>query len=82
MDAFGNLYVASTTMLRLVANVDGDADADGDDRVSTLFGGGNRLTFPESDRFCLHTVTVDDDGDVYAADACQGYLVKVFSVVD
>jgi cysteine-rich repeat protein len=77
MDSFGNLYVTSTTTLRLVANVDGDHDADADDRVSTIFGGGDRLNFPESDTFCLNAVAVDDDGGVYAADACQGYLLKM-----
>jgi cysteine-rich repeat protein len=82
LDDFGNLYVASTTTVRLVENVDGDDDADGDDRVATIFGGGARDTFPESDTFCLHTVAVDDMGDVYAADACQGYMVKLSSVVD
>jgi len=82
MDEFGNLFVASTTTLRLVANVDGDADADGDDRVFTIFGGGDRLSFPESDTFCLNTAAIGEDGAVYAADACQGYMVKVTAVVD
>jgi hypothetical protein len=77
LDDFGNLYVASTTTVRLVANVDGDRDADGDDRVFTIFGGGARDTFPESDMFCLHTVAVDEDGEVYAADSCQGVLVAL-----
>jgi DNA-binding beta-propeller fold protein YncE len=77
MDIFGNLYVASTTTLRLIANVDGDDDADGDDSVSTIFGGGDRLRFPESDSFCLNAVAVHEDGKVYAADACQGFLVEV-----
>ncbi len=77
LDRFGNLYVASTTSLRLVENIDGDDDADGDDRVTTIFGGGARDTFPESDTFCLHTVVVDDDDRVFAADACQGFLVKL-----
>jgi hypothetical protein len=77
LDRFGNLYVASTTSLRLVENVDGDDDADGDDRVTTIFGGGARDTFPESDTFCLHTVVVDDDDRVFAADACQGFLVEL-----
>jgi cysteine-rich repeat protein len=76
-DAFGNLYVASTTTLRLVANVDGDDDVDGDDRVFTIFGGGARDAFPESDTFCLKTVVVNEDGRVFAADACQGFMVEL-----
>ncbi len=82
MDDFGNLYVTSSTTVRMVANVDGDDDADGDDRVSTIFGGGDRLLFPESDTFCLNALAVDDDGHVYAANACQGYLAKVSPVVE
>lgn len=77
MDEYGNLYVASSTTLRQVRNIDGDDDADGDDAVSTIFGGGDRLEFPESDTFCLDTVAIDDAGDVYAADACQGYMVRL-----
>jgi cysteine-rich repeat protein len=82
LDRFGNLYVASTTTVRLVENVDGDDDADGDDRVTTIFGGGARATFPESDTFCLHTVTVDDDDRVFAADACQGFMVELTPTLD
>ncbi len=82
MDDFGNLFVSSVTTVRLVANVDDDDDADGDDRVSTIFGGGDRLTFPESDTFCLNTLAMADDGDLYAADACQGYLVKISPVIE
>jgi cysteine-rich repeat protein len=77
MDSFGNLYVTSTTTVRLVANVDGDADADGDDRVATIFGGGARDAFPESDAFCLHALTVDADDRAFVADACQGFLVEL-----
>jgi cysteine-rich repeat protein len=77
LDALGNLYVASTTTVRLVANVDGDQDADGDDRVFTIFGGGDRTTFPESDAFCIHSLALDDTGRVYAADACQGFVVEL-----
>ena len=81
MDAFGNLYIASTTTVRLIANIDGDDDADGDDRVATIFGGGDRLVFPESDTLCLHTVTVDDEDRVFAADACQGFMVEIIPQV-
>ncbi|MFZ9888165.1 MAG: hypothetical protein ACO3JL_11745 [Myxococcota bacterium] len=82
LDAYGNLYITSTTSVRLAANVDGDADADGDDPVTTVFGGGDRLRFPKSDAFCLSALTLDDDGVVYVADACQGYLVKLSRVAN
>ena len=77
LDPYGNLYVASTTTVRPVENVDGDVDADGDDRVATLFGGGARDAFPESDTFCLGALIVADDGSIAAADACQGFAVRV-----
>ncbi len=77
LDEFGNLYVSSTTSIRQVANVDGDDDADGDDRVSTIFGGGDRDEAPESDTFCLNALALGPDGAVYAGDACQGFLVRV-----
>ncbi len=82
LDDSGNLYVASTTTVRLVANVDGDADADADDRVFTIFGGGARDAFPESDTFCLGSLTLDEDGTVFAADACQGFMVQLDPRVD
>jgi DNA-binding beta-propeller fold protein YncE len=76
LDRFGNLYVASTTTVRMVANIDGDRDADGDDDVRTLFGGGDRSTYPESDAFCLRALAVDEDA-VYVSDACQGFVVRL-----
>jgi hypothetical protein len=77
MDDAGNLYIASTTTVREVANVDGDADADGDDRVFTIYGSGARDRFPESDSRCIDALTIDNDGAVYAADACVGFVVKL-----
>jgi cysteine-rich repeat protein len=82
LDRFGNLYVASTTTVRLVANVDGDSDADGDDAVSTIFGGGERTAFPQSDAFCVRSLALGDDDAVYAADACQGFLVRLVPKAD
>jgi DNA-binding beta-propeller fold protein YncE len=81
LDGFGNLFVASTAAVRLVANVDGDVDADGDGRVFTVFGGGARAAFPESDTFCLGALTVDADDRVFAADACQGFMVELIAAV-
>jgi cysteine-rich repeat protein len=77
LDSSGNLYVASTSTVRLIANVDGDAEADGDDRVFTIFGGGERQDFPASDAFCMRTLTLGADDAVYAADSCQGFLVRI-----
>jgi len=77
LDEHGNLFVTSTTTVRLIANVDGDVDADGDDLVSTIFGGGERATFPESDALCVNALTLDGRGGVFVADACQGFLVRL-----
>lgn len=77
MDDFGNLYIASSTTVRMIANTDGDDDADGDDVVFTNFGGGERDTFPESNAFCLNALALDDEGALLVADACQGFLVRV-----
>ncbi|MFZ9887979.1 MAG: hypothetical protein ACO3JL_10795 [Myxococcota bacterium] len=78
LDGYGNLYVASRTTLRMVANIDGDLDADGDDSVFTLYGGGDRLRSPEGDTFCLGALALGEGHAIYAADACQGFVVRVF----
>lgn len=77
VDAFGNLFVTSTTTVRLIANIDDDEDADADDRVLTIFGGGDRTTFPESVSLCLSALTLDDAGQVVVTDACQGLVVAL-----
>jgi hypothetical protein len=77
VDGHGNLYVTSTTTVRLVANVDGDADADGDDRVITIFGGGDRFAFPESSALCLAGLALSAAGHVQISDSCQGFLVEL-----
>jgi DNA-binding beta-propeller fold protein YncE len=82
LDVAGNLYVASATTIRQVVNVDGDADADGDDRVVTIYGGGSRVEAPESDTFCLHALVATPTGTVYAGDACHGFLVRVAPVIE
>jgi hypothetical protein len=77
VDAFGNLFVASRTTVKLIANVDGDGDADGDDQVITVYGGGDRTAFPENASFCIDAIAVDDEGTLYVTDACQRFLVRV-----
>lgn len=78
LDDHGNLIIASTTGVSVVVNGDGgSSDADGDDNVVTIFGGGARDAYPESDTFCINSLTAVDDGRVYAADGCQGFLVEM-----
>ena len=76
LDAYGNLYATSSRTVRMVANVDGDADADGDDEVYTIYGGGERPSFPENDSVCLTGLSVVDS-DVFLTDFCRGFLVKI-----
>ena len=45
--------------------------------VTTIFGGGDRLTFPELDTHCVNSLTIDADGAVYVADACQTFMVRI-----
>ena len=45
--------------------------------VTTIFGGGDRLTFPERDTHCVNSLTIDADGAVYVADACQTFMVRI-----
>jgi cysteine-rich repeat protein len=78
LDSAGNLFIASTTTVRLVANVDGDADADGDDAVSTIYGLTGRDAFPQRDSRCLAGLVLDEDNDrLFVADACGGFLVAL-----
>ena len=78
VDTAGNLFIASSTTVRLVANVDGDTDADADDDVSTIYGLANRDTFPESESRCVAALTLDEQNDrLYIADACVGFVVSL-----
>jgi hypothetical protein len=45
------------------------------DGVATTFRGGAREAFPEDDTLCLGALTRGDDGVIYVADACQGFMV-------
>jgi len=82
LDEHGNLFIASTTTVRLVANVDGDADADGDDLVSTIYGREDREAFPQRASRCLAGLVMDEAANrIYVADACGGFLVAL-DIVD
>jgi hypothetical protein len=82
LDSFGSLFVASTNTVRVVANVDGDAAADGDDLVLTAYGAPPRDSFPASATRCLSGLIVVDDGTVEVADACQGIVVRLTRTTD
>jgi hypothetical protein len=55
----------------LVANVDGDDDADGDDRALTAASAP-----PKRDARCLGALALDAD-HVYVADGCLGFVLRL-----
>ena len=84
-DAHDNLYVTSTTTVRVLINDDGD-DPDGDDHVVTAFGAGAGV-YPEHDASCLTAVaplpaglSAPDGAEdaVVVGDACLGAAALVF----
>ncbi|MDP2340844.1 MAG: hypothetical protein Q8O67_07800 [Deltaproteobacteria bacterium] len=77
LDSAGNLFVASRNTVREIANVDGDADADGDDLVITIYGETPRDSFPETVTQCLATLSLVDDDQLLVADRCQGMLIRL-----
>jgi cysteine-rich repeat protein len=77
VDRFGNLFVTSTTTVRVVADTNDSGNADGGDTVLTIYGKGDRSLFPESDSLCLTTLALAEDDSVFVADACRGFVVQL-----
>lgn len=75
-DAAGNLYVTSSTALRVLAAND-DGVVDGDGAVNTIFGASPRVDFPATVTFCLAGVAVLDADTVQAVDSCTGMLIEL-----
>ena len=75
MDTYGNLYVSSSTAVRVVMP-GADAIADGGDEVLTLYGAEPRDTFPAAVTSCLAGILADGD-EVVVVDACQGLLLRL-----
>jgi cysteine-rich repeat protein len=76
VDRFGNLFVTSTTAVRMVTS-GRDGVATGEDATLIVYGRPPRAAFPESATRCLTGVTIGADDVVYVADACQGYLLAL-----
>ncbi len=75
-DAMGNLYVTSTTVVRLLpANSDGIVDGSGE--VETIYGSVPRDTFPANVTRCLTGVVVVAGDTVQVTDACTGMLIEL-----
>jgi hypothetical protein len=76
IDDDGNLFVASTTTIRQVANVDGDDLADGGDVVRTIL----RSADVEGGLACVEAIARDGDR-LLAVDACRGRAFSLRSEV-
>jgi cysteine-rich repeat protein len=74
-DAFGNVFVTSTTAIRLLAASDQHA-VDGSGDVQTIYGGPPRA-FPADATRCLTGLAVIDAATVQVVDSCTGLLVEL-----
>jgi cysteine-rich repeat protein len=75
-DPFGNLFVTSSTTVRLLPASDGHV-VDGSGPVQTIYGGPPRDKFPASVTACLTGLAVTSATSVQVADACTGLLVQL-----
>jgi hypothetical protein len=75
-DGFGNLYVTSTTTVRMLPASDAGV-VDGLGSVQTIYGRPPRDTFPATVTTCLTGLAVIGPTSVQIADACTGLLVEL-----
>ncbi len=75
-DALGNLFVTSTTAVRLLPS-DGDGVVDGTGPVQTIYGAAPRDAFPENVTRCLTGIAVVDASTVHVTDSCTGILLEL-----
>jgi hypothetical protein len=75
-DAIGNLFVTSSTTVRLVP-ADASGVVDGSGEVQTIYGGPSAATFPASVTRCLTGLAVIDATTVEVIDSCTGLLVAL-----
>jgi sugar lactone lactonase YvrE len=76
-DSFGNLFVSSTTTVRMLA-ADDNGVVDGTGSVQSIFGAAPRDTFPASVSNCLTGVLVVDSETVQVTDSCNGMLIELW----
>ena len=75
-DAVGNLFVTSTSTVRmLLANPNGAVDGGG--AVQTIYGQPPHTTYPASVTRCLAGLVVLDTSTVQITDSCTGLLVEL-----
>ena len=81
-DAAGNVYVASSTAVRLLPASIGLGESvgvvDGSGPVQTIYGSAPRDTFPASATSCLTAVLPIDETTLWTTDACSGLLVELW----
>lgn len=73
-DDDGNLFVTSTTAVRLLPARD-DGIVDGGGEVQTIYGAPPRTTFPSTVTRCLSGLVVPSETTVQVADRCTGLVV-------
>ncbi len=76
-DAFGNLFVSSSTTVRFLPATD-DHVVDGTGPVQTIYGAAPRDTFPALATSCLTGVAVVDATTTWVTDRCAGLLVELW----
>ncbi|MEZ4364832.1 MAG: SMP-30/gluconolactonase/LRE family protein [Kofleriaceae bacterium] len=81
-DAAGNLFVSSTSTVRLLPAAIGLGEVtgvvDGSGPVLTAFGGPPRDSFPASSATCLTGVAIVDTDTTWVTDACAGTLIELW----
>jgi len=75
-DSFGNLFVSSSSAVRMLAANDAGV-VDGAGAVQTIYGRPPRAMFPASVTTCLTGIAVTGPAAVQVADACTGLLVEL-----
>jgi sugar lactone lactonase YvrE len=75
-DYLGNLYVTSSTAIRLVV-ADATGAVDGSGEAQTIFGAPPRDDFPASVSRCLAGLAVVDETTLQVTDSCTGMLIAL-----
>lgn len=76
LDPTGNLFVAAGAAVRVVANIDGDESADGDDTALTIYRAA-AVAGATDEGACLSALAIVDDGTLELADSCRGAVVEL-----
>ena len=76
-DAYGNLFVSSSTTVRFLPASD-EHVVDGTGPVQTIYGAAPRATFPALATSCLTGVAVVDAATTWVTDRCAGLLVELW----